>query len=604
MRAVFLQILNMSVKASWLILAVLAVRVLLRRAPKWAVCLLWGLVFVRLLCPLSVESTLSWLPSQAAVGEIPVQEAVPDSNNGKAYQPPSGREGAGYNEAAFARIEANAASKEENADSKEANAASKEALDTRVTVELPHEVLSVLACLWLAGFVGMAAYAFGRYVKLKRTVAASVVLFENVRACDEISSPFVLGIFRPVIYVPSSMGGQTLSLCLRHERAHICRRDHWWKPLGFLALSLHWFNPLCWLSYILFSRDIEGACDERVIRDMDREGRAAYSEVLLKLGFQGKPGVTFPLAFGGNGVKGRVKAVLQYKRPKFWIIMAAGILVVILAICFLTDSPNKASTVPASGDSGLPERTEDLHQQDDGTEAAAVQELLRSGLRDDLDIPYFQNLSVQDISAIWKYSEYPPFSVRRLEGEALENVILALHELPDDLQQVTSSEEIGDGDPDYLIIEQKNGEVATIALLRPFIGFGKKMYRAPELLLWDVEGRTSPITEKAVSAVAETPSGTEKAGDSSEKSMITLCDYSFDGELYHLNGKMYRNKLSVQGRSPNAKRDSCYVVLTNRASIAFDVVDKAFWSSNKPETWQDFAFAQQDFVIVEYGTVV
>ena len=604
MRAVFLQILNMSVKASWLILAVLAVRMLLRRAPKWAVCLLWGLVFVRLLCPLSVESTLSWLPSQAAVGEIPVQEAVPDSNNGKACQPPSGREGAGYNEAAFARIEANAASKEENADSKEANAASKEALDTRVTVELPHEVLSVLACLWLAGFVGMAAYAFGRYVKLKRTVAASVVLFENVRACDEISSPFVLGIFRPVIYVPSSMGGQTLSLCLRHERAHICRRDHWWKPLGFMALSLHWFNPLCWLSYVLFSRDIEGACDERVIRDMDREGRAAYSEVLLKLGFQGKPGVTFPLAFGGNGVKGRVKAVLQYKRPKFWIIMAAGILVVILAICFLTDSPNKAPAITAPVDSGLTERTEDLSQQGDGAEAATVQELLRSGLRDDFTIPYFQKLSVQDIRAIWKYSEYPPFSVRRLEGEALENVVLALHELPNDLQQVTSSEEIGDGDPDYLIIEQKNGEVATIALLRPFIGFGKKMYRAPELLLWDVEGRTSPITEEAVSTVAETPSGTEKAGNSSEKSMAILCDYSFDGELYHLDGKTYHNKLSVQGRSPNAKRDSCYVVLTNRASIAFNVVDKAFWSSNKPETWQDFAYAQQDFVIVEYGTVV
>ena len=309
MGAVFLKIVNMSITASWLILAVILVRFLLKRAPKWISCVLWALVAVRLICPFSLESALSMIPSRETIpADIALQHS-PAIHSGIAV----------VNEtinpvlsASFAPAPGNSANP--------------------LQIMIP-----AAATVWLAGLVIMLAYALGSYVKLKKTVSVCAPVGKRVFACDEVKTPFILGVFRPVIYVPSSMDGETLACVIRHENAHLQRRDHWWKPLGFLLLAVHWFNPLCWAAYILLCRDIEMACDEKVIRDMDREDMAAYSQALLDCSLPRKRIAACPLAFGEVGVKERVKGVLNYKKPAFWIIAAAVLVCVLLAVFLMTN---------------------------------------------------------------------------------------------------------------------------------------------------------------------------------------------------------------------------------------------------------------------------
>ena len=198
-------------------------------------------------------------------------------------------------------------------------------------------IIPIAAIVWIAGIVIMLAYALISYIKLKKTVSVCVPVGERILSCDEVKAPFILGVFRPVIYVPSSMSGETLDLVIRHETAHLQRHDHWWKPLGYLLLAIYWFNPLCWIAYILLSRDIEMACDEKVICDMNKDDIAAYSQALLDCSFPRRRITACPLAFGEVGVKERVKGVLNYKKPAFWIILIAVIACIVLAVCLMTD---------------------------------------------------------------------------------------------------------------------------------------------------------------------------------------------------------------------------------------------------------------------------
>ena len=309
MSAVFLKILNMSITASWLIPAVILVRLLLKRAPKWISCLLWGLVAIRLICPFSFESVLSLIPSS---------ETIPA---GIALQPePAIHSGIWIVNEAVNPIIAESLSP---APGNSAN---------------PLQILiPVAAIVWLTGIVIMLAYALISYLKLKETVSAGVPVGERLLACDEVQTPLILGVIRPIIFVPSSINGKTFEHVVRHEKAHLQRHDHWWKPLGYLLLSIYWFNPLCWVGYILLCRDIEMACDEKVIRDMDKENMAAYSQALLDCSFPRKRIAACPLAFGEVGVKERVKGVLNYKKPAFWIIPVAMILCIVLAVCLMTN---------------------------------------------------------------------------------------------------------------------------------------------------------------------------------------------------------------------------------------------------------------------------
>ncbi len=331
MTAVFLKIVNMSITANWLILAVVPVRQLLKKAPKWIPCLLWGLVAIRLICPFSFESILSLIPSSETIPANITLQHEPAINSGITA----------VNELINPVI---------------AESFTPSPGDSANPLQV---IIPAAAIVWIAGIVIMLVYAFISCIKLKKTVSVCVPVSEGILSCDEVRVPFILGVFRPVIYVPSMMTGETLDLVIRHETAHLQRYDHWWKPLGFLLLAVYWFNPLCWIAYILLCRDIEMACDEKVIRDMNKNDIAAYSQALLDCSFPRRRIAACPLAFGEVGVKERVKGVLNYKKPAFWMIVVAVAACIVMAICFLT-SPTAAkdSMTYVNQDSAIGQRAD------------------------------------------------------------------------------------------------------------------------------------------------------------------------------------------------------------------------------------------------------
>lgn len=305
----FLQIINRSLTAGWLVLAVLVLRPVFRKAPKWVNVLLWGLVGIRLVCPFSIESALSLIPSTETIRPEIMTEAEPSIESGIPA----------VNDALNPIIEHNFAP---------APGASANPLQ----IWLP-----ILAAFWCAGAILLLLYAAASYFRLMRKVNTAVLFRDNIYQSENIASPFILGIIKPKIYIPFSLPEQSLEPVLAHEQAHLRRHDHWWKPLGFLLLAVYWFHPLMWLSYILLCRDIELACDEKVIRELGREARADYSQALLNCSTDRRRIAACPLAFGESDIKKRVKSVLHYKRPAFWIVAAALAVCVIVIICFLTN---------------------------------------------------------------------------------------------------------------------------------------------------------------------------------------------------------------------------------------------------------------------------
>lgn len=319
MSTVFLKILNISLVASWLILAVIILRLFLRKAPKWISCLLWALVAVRLLLPFSVESVLSLVPSSEVIPTNIVYEQKPVIDSG-------------------IRVVDNTV-----------NPVITETFAPAVGDSAnPLQIIVPIAfTVWIVGIVGMLLYAVINYLLLKKKVRASIPLntpagrAKRIMLCDDIKSPFILGIFKPCIYLPSSLDEETRRFVIAHETAHLKRHDNLWKPLGFLLLSVYWFHPLCWVAYILLCRDIESACDEKVIRNKDKNYLALYSQALLDCALQRKRIAACPLAFGETGVKSRVKGILSYKKPAFWIIIAAFVCVAVVTVCFLTNPKKK-----------------------------------------------------------------------------------------------------------------------------------------------------------------------------------------------------------------------------------------------------------------------
>lgn len=334
MSAVFLKILNMTWGASWLILAVIVLRLLLKKAPRWISCLLWGLVAIRLICPVSIESALSLIPSGKVVPETADMQPKIDTGI----------------EVINSTI--NPAMNIAYATSEEAGK------------HIMQNVLSASFCIWIAGMAVMILYAFISYIAVRRKVRASIRFKDNIMLCDEVKTPFILGMIRPLIYVPSALEGERMEMVCAHEKAHISRHDHWWKPFGFALLSVYWFNPLCWLAYILLCRDIEAACDEKVIKDKDREYMAAYSQALLELSVSGKIITACPLAFGETGVKSRIKGILNYKKPAFWIILIALIVCVAVAVCFLTNPKKDDAYIQAEVNDALDNMDVDYTYED------------------------------------------------------------------------------------------------------------------------------------------------------------------------------------------------------------------------------------------------
>lgn len=312
LESVFLKLCNMSLSASFLILAVMLVRLIFKKAPKWIICILWGCVALRLLIPFSIESSLSLLPSSEPLPEEILYTPDPMIESGI---PPLDELINPILSESLAPVPGDSAN--------------------------PTQAWSfILAAAWGIGMALLLLYAAVSYLLVCRKVRESVPLRDNIRLCDRISSPFILGVFRPTIYLPSEMNEADASYVIAHENAHLARRDHLWKPLGFALLILHWFNPLVWIGYILLCRDIEIACDEKVIGKMETAEKKQYSEVLLACSVHRRLIAACPLAFGEVGVKERIKNVLNYKKPAFWIIVLALIVCVVTAICFLTNPPS------------------------------------------------------------------------------------------------------------------------------------------------------------------------------------------------------------------------------------------------------------------------
>ena len=306
----FTNILNLSIAASWLVLAVAVIRLVWKNGPKAFHCALWALVAIRLLCPVSIESTFSLIPSR---------EVVPAEY---LYLEPREPE---FREPARLEIVTNPVYE----------APVEIEIDTTVDRVQHWDMLATV--LWLAGMGVMAIYAAYSYWNLRLRIRLGARVWENVWECDEISSPFILGLFRPRIYLPSHLDEDTRTMVLAHERAHLDRLDHLWKPLGFALLTVHWFNPVIWLGYILLCRDIELACDEKVIKKLDKPTVRAYSEALVRCAIPQRSIALCPLAFGEVGVKDRVKAMVRYRKPGLILTAAAVILAILLAACFLTD---------------------------------------------------------------------------------------------------------------------------------------------------------------------------------------------------------------------------------------------------------------------------
>lgn len=307
MDRIFAAVLRASIWANWLVLAVLMLRLLLRRAPKGIACALWGLVALRLLLPISIQSPVSLMPESTAVFQETVDTALIHVSPAPETAPVS-------------------------------------------DVELPADSKATAIhpwMLWLCGTALMDASFLLSYLRLRRSVAEGVQEDGDIWICDQIPTPFILGIAKPRIYLPSGLSPEHREYVLAHERCHLAWKDHWWKPLAFGLLSVYWFDPLLWAAYILACRDLEFACDQRVIRSYSPADKKAYSQALLACSSRRRPVLACPVAFGENVVVARIRNVLNYKKPGFWIVLVSVLVVLITAVGFLTVPIQKEAAAPA-----------------------------------------------------------------------------------------------------------------------------------------------------------------------------------------------------------------------------------------------------------------
>ncbi len=308
---IFLQLLNISITASWLVLAVLCVRFLLKKAPKWINCLLWALVAIRLLVPFNFESSLSLVPSNETIPVSEIYAPVPTGST-QAFAPQI--------DSGFKAVDS--------------------VLQPIITETSAQPVLqsnaSIVSCIWFLGIVVLLIYSFISFLRVKKSVAEAMHLQDNIYMADKISTPFILGIIKPKIYLPSTLYREDVLYVINHENAHIKRFDHLWKPLGYLILTLYWFNPVMWVAYVLLCKDIELACDEKVVKELDQECKKEYSNALINCSTQRRLVSACPLAFGETSVKDRINSVLNYKKPAFWVIVVALVVCAAISIGFLT----------------------------------------------------------------------------------------------------------------------------------------------------------------------------------------------------------------------------------------------------------------------------
>lgn len=331
MERIFIQLVNMSLVAGWLILAVLLIRGLFNKLPKLFRCVLWGLVALRLICPWSIESDISIIPKAEIISDNATKVDILSDKK----EIVNNSEDVIHNDSLENNVIVNGNYEVDNVDIGVKEDSSEKNSQSNIKESSLSISISALSKVWVVGIAAMAIYYAVSYVILKRKVSVSIRYEKNIYLCDNIPSAFILGLIKPKIYVPSHLSQIELPNVIKHERAHLSRHDNWWKPLGFCLLSLYWFNPLIWIAYIIFCKDIELACDEKVIKAMNVAEVKEYSNTLLECSISRKLIVAAPLAFGEVAVKSRIKSVLNYKKPAFWVMIVGGVISVAVAIGFM-----------------------------------------------------------------------------------------------------------------------------------------------------------------------------------------------------------------------------------------------------------------------------
>ena len=417
MATVFLHLLNMSLTAGVLVVVVLLLRLAFCKAPRWIHCLLWALVAVRLLCPFTLESSLSLMPdTEAALSVVTGQPSDPQED---VVAPPITDTPVIDTPVVDPPVIDTPVIDTPVIDTPvtDTPVVDPPMTNTPVTPSTPELSVStptpeasvdpwqiavaVASYVWLAGVVLLAAYAVFTTLRLRRRVREAARLTDLVWCCDHIRTPFILGVFRPRVYLPSDLSDAARESVVAHEQAHLHRCDHWWKPLGFLLLTVYWFNPLMWVAYILLFRDIEAACDERVVRNMNADSRRSYSEALLACSAPRRLVSACPLAFGETSVKSRVKSVLSYKKPTIWIIVAALLVSTVAGVCLLTDPKDKPAKEPDSKTdiTDQPTNPDEDANSADPTAPLGLTHVIRTGLIDTGFIEYFGSSDVQQITS-------------------------------------------------------------------------------------------------------------------------------------------------------------------------------------------------------------
>ena len=355
----FLEIVNMSITASYLIVAVIVLRLVLTKAPKWIRGILWGMVGIRLVIPFSFESMFSLIPNNSRIAEI--------NDYGTAIGTDSGAVSEMWEFSTVA-----------GATPQSTDAAEILVQTTELSKNADISFITILAIVWLVGLAAMLIYCLVSYLRLNKRMADAVIYRGGkwaIYQSEKVVSPFVLGFFAPRIFLPFQMDATDMECVIAHEKAHIARKDHWIKPIAFMLLSFYWFNPLVWLAYILLCRDIELACDEKVIKEMGENHKKAYSEALLKCSAPGRMISACPLAFGEVGVKKRIVNVLNYKKPAFWIILVSLLMCVVVAVCFMTKP--KEQEIPYINDGSVSwENVDEIILYSDGYYGRTMEEPL------------------------------------------------------------------------------------------------------------------------------------------------------------------------------------------------------------------------------------
>ena len=529
MSEVFLKIVNMSISASWLVLAVLLLRLVLKKAPKWVSVLLWGLVAVRLICPFSFESVFSLIPSAETVSPEIMMDPTPEVHTG-------------------------IASLNSMINPIVTEAFAPEGMASMNPLQL---WIPLATMVWIVGIAAMLIYAAVSYILLQHKVRTAVPLRKGILQSENVDSPFVLGIIKPKIYLPFRMDEQTLEYVVAHEEAHIRRKDHWWKPFGFLLLAIHWFNPLMWIGYILLCRDIELACDEKVIRQMDNENRANYTEALVACSINRRSIAACPLAFGEVGVKERVKSVMNYKKPAFWIIVAAAISCIAVAICFLTN-PISNTLNHIEGNN-------------------------------------FNAMTQENTTVLVSNGETHTYAgtVERKKMQELYNIQISRKEL-----SLSRSEDRDKSNSLYLnLSSQEDQEILTSYAPGIWIHFNTDFTQ-----VWVEDGVKPTLSYKVLKpekARSVYLSFTNKSTDYEPIETINggLRTYykNADG-TWQWNDHTYQYRLEITGRMPNAAVDSTFVYLSNLKSISFA---RAWRAAGLSSSMEDY-FSPEEAVLVEW----